>query len=70
MAMSTEHDPNEAAMPPLPEDASPTARDFHAYCVAELERRRARDVAFDADRFHKAVEMVMHRLAGTDGGAL
>jgi hypothetical protein len=56
----------DRGLPPLPDGTSGTARDFHVWCAQELERRRARDLDFDAPRFERAVAFVLHRL-GADG---
>lgn len=38
------------------------ARDFTAYTEREFERRRASEEDFNADSFHQAVELVLHKL--------
>ena len=54
-------------LPPLPEGAGSTERDFHAWCAEELERRRSRDLELDEQRFERAVAFVLRRLAAGGG---
>lgn len=54
---------NELPLPVLPADASSTSREFLAFCTAEIERRRSTEPSFDRQRFHRAVDFVLRRLA-------
>lgn len=54
-------------LPDLPSDVRGTARAFHRWCNAELERRQTRDVDLDLERFQRAARLVLGRLgAPTD----
>ena len=65
--MSAMNDDTPSPLPALPADTRGTPRAFHRWCEEDLERRRSRDVELDADRYARAVRLVLARLGtGTD----
>lgn len=55
-------DPPRATLPALPAQTRGAPRAFHRWCSDELERRQTRDVELDAERFERAVRLVLGKL--------